>query len=541
MSTGVVAALFGLLLAASLGRTDGGTSTVVCNGASAPNASVAFELPASGSQVGVEYAVQFDLVGDVAPGSVHLTWDSVDDAYGPHHITFDGAVSTPGRHNFQMKRFSVAVDSMDEVDAVTSADGTTRDLVRGVKYNVTLTARFRTCVNETSIVGVSHSVERWDLRWVWGVLASLMSSLGSTVGMLIQKCAITANESRIERAGKGAPVIFGFTCSAPWMLGFVLMVVFPLPFDMISLALCGQSLNAPLGGVTVLLNQIIAPIVLKQETMTRLDWAATFCILLGVILSTAFGTHNSPTYRLEELMDFFANPVFLVFSGFLWLGGIFPGMWAVRYRNQSWSKINLVYAFLAGAIGSQQNILLKATSVLTEGLFNGETSAWGKPITYVMACSAFGLAAFQLSYLNKGLAISETIKYLPVYNACLILCSVFYGALYYQEYHHWQPIGHILFPTGCCVVMCGVMLLSLHNKTSAKGSKVNFVQGADKYPISGAASSPSSVPSSPMHQPIGPPHLPPLLAGKETTATGVEAMVGLPRLQPLACKVDDGP
>ena len=60
-----------------------------------------------------------------------------------------------------------------------------------------------------------------------------------------------------------------------------------------------------------------------------------------------------------------------------------------------------------------------------------------------------------------------------MYNACLILCSVFYGALYYQEYHHWQPIGHIFFPLGCATVMGGVMLLSLHSATGTKGVKVD--------------------------------------------------------------------
>ena len=457
------------------------SSTQGCDAATgARNTSLVFELPASGSRVGLEFEVRFRVLSvDIIPGSLRMIWDSVDDPTGPHYLEFSEEVSTPGHHSFEMQRFSVAADSMDEVEAAVSSRGTAHDLVRGVTYNVTLLARFPACddANETTVVGVSHLVEQWDLRWVWGVSASLVSSLGSTLGMLIQKRAITSNENKIERTGKGAPVIFGFTCSVAWFLGFILMVVFPLPFDMISLALCGQSLNAPLGGVTVLLNQIIAPIAFEQETMTRLDWAATFCILLGVVLSTAFGTHNSPTYQLAELMEFFENPSYLAFSAALWFLGIFPCVWAVRYRSQRWARIHLVYAFLAGAIGSQQNILLKATSVLTEALVNGDTSAWGKPITYVMACSAFGLAACQLSYLNKGLAISETIKYLPVYNACLILCSVFYGALYYQEHQHWQPIGYMLFPAGCGTVMLGVMLLSLEDRGGAKVNLAGAVDG----------------------------------------------------------------
>ena len=36
-------------------------------------------------------------------------------------------------------------------------------------------------------------------------------------------------------------------------------------------------------------------------------------------------------------------------------------------------------------------------------------------------------AVLQLSCLNKGLALSDTTKYLPVYNAELIVLSSFFG------------------------------------------------------------------------------------------------------------------
>jgi hypothetical protein len=98
-------------------------------------------------------------------------------------------------------------------------------------------------------------------------------------------------------------------------------------------------------------------------------------------------------------------------------------------------------------------------------------SAWVKPHPYVFVVVTFGLAAVQLSFLNRGLAISETIKYLPVYNALLILFATFYGALYYKEYEDWSAIGMVMFPLGCAVVMAGVLTLTLGGKK--KRHKVN--------------------------------------------------------------------
>lgn len=178
--------------------------------------------------------------------------------------------------------------------------------------------------NQTS--SSERTVRRYDMLWIFGVGASIVSSVGSTVGMIIQKCvaqllqqwrqsaappaaaarrlirrfhpvcvrcAITRNENRIARGGKAAYSCQGWLCALDWWVGFVFMVIVPLPFDMIAMALCGQSLNAPLGAVTVLMNQIIAPCALKGEKLTRLDWVATFLMIFGVGLSTAFGTHSS--------------------------------------------------------------------------------------------------------------------------------------------------------------------------------------------------------------------------------------------------------
>merc|ERR1711988_2021008 len=68
-----------------------------------------------------------------------------------------------------------------------------------------------------------------------------------------------------------------------------------------------------------------------------------------------------------------------------------------------------------------------------------------------------------------GLAISTAVKYLPVYNAGLIVFSTLYGMLYYQEYKDLTVVSGVLFPVGCIVVLLGVLLLTCQDDGETKG------------------------------------------------------------------------
>jgi hypothetical protein len=68
----------------------------------------------------------------------------------------------------------------------------------------------------------------------------------------------------------------------------------------VSLALAGQSLIMPLTGVSVVLNQVMAPKLLG-ERLSRVDIAATGIIVIGIGVSSTFGVHSSVTYTVAQL------------------------------------------------------------------------------------------------------------------------------------------------------------------------------------------------------------------------------------------------
>eukprot|EP00658_Telonema_sp_P-2_P065593 TRINITY_DN547_c0_g1_i10.p3 TRINITY_DN547_c0_g1~~TRINITY_DN547_c0_g1_i10.p3 ORF type:complete len:151 (-),score=20.24 TRINITY_DN547_c0_g1_i10:341-793(-) len=92
---------------------------------------------------------------------------------------------------------------------------------------------------------------------------------------------------------------------------------------------------------------------------------------------------------------------------------------------------SVVFGYCAGAVGGQQQVFLKATGELFESTFNGK-SEWNRWEATMFAVACIVLAVGQIQLLNKGLCLWSAIKYLPIYNVCLILCSTTYGGIFYQ-------------------------------------------------------------------------------------------------------------
>eukprot|EP00494_Astrolonche_serrata_P017397 UN17581 len=81
-----------------------------------------------------------------------------------------------------------------------------------------------------------------------------------------------------------------------WCIGFVFLIIFPLPLDLYAMANTPQSLPAPLSSFTLLFNALFAHFF-QDETMVWLDAVSTGLICLGSSLSTATGEHIEPVYN----------------------------------------------------------------------------------------------------------------------------------------------------------------------------------------------------------------------------------------------------
>lgn len=334
-----------------------------------------------------------------------------------------------------------------------------------------------------------------------GMGLAVLASVGSTFGLILQKLAQLQNDALPpeEQYTKTGSLI----CSPTWIFGLVLLVAVPFPLDLVAFSLAPQSLVVPLTGVTLILNQVIAPFILKEK-VTCIDWMATAVITVGIVFTTAFGSHCSYEYTVDQMIDFFDPLAFQIAESFFLVSMIFCWWWVTWGAKSCCSEAkvdqhrSLAYGYMSGAVGGQQQIFLKATGELLETSVNGK-GEWDRWESWALTLTCVALAVGQIQLLNKGLGLWTAVKYLPVYNVCLILCSTTYGSIFYQEYKGLDTLGYIMFPIGVTIVVAGSLVLTLKNEPGTTQDPTvapcNPTKGkTDETPCSGIITEPPDSP-----------------------------------------------
>ena len=315
--------------------------------------------------------------------------------------------------------------------------------------------------------------------WIYGIIFTLIAAFGSTTGLILQKIAHGVEQANEE---KGIPQKNwnGIPCNKYFLCGFLFLGVFPIPFEFLALMYAGQSLILPTGtGCTVIFGQMLAPAILGEK-LTKLDLLATAFISTGVVISVAFGTHETPSYSAEELMLLFTEIPFIVSLSITCVLTVIGLVTFHKEKLQAMVPVSAripMLAFIPSAIGAVQITCFKVLSELTKNTFNGEkiitetnnngtivktqttkaTNEFLKPSLYLYLFLVITLAVQQLAYLNRGLARYNAVKFLPTYNTLLLMVGVANGAIFFKEYTKFHPI---FFPIGCLLEISGILALS---------------------------------------------------------------------------------
>ena len=345
--------------------------------------------------------------------------------------------------------------------------------------------------------------------WLVGVLLTIVSAAGSTCGLILQKIA-HLREQEAERLGKETKTFscFDIPCNKYFVAGFIMLALVPLPFDFIALANAGQSIVLPVGtGCTVIFGQLLAPKLLGEK-LTRLDIVATLVITIGTILSTATGTHESPTYTASHLLYLYTLTPFIVTITIIAIATFVSMVIAhnPKLQNKLFESVKIpLLAFIPSSLGAVQIMVFKVVGELTKNTLYGYTETYVEydvtnetskpiyrqrqiksneflnPVLYLYIFLVVSLAVGQLSYLNRGLAQYDAIKFLPIYNTTLLMVGVTCGAVYFQEYSAFHPAW---FPVGCMLEILGILALSWKVEETGQEKK-------DTIPVE-AASEPST-------------------------------------------------
>ena len=272
-------------------------------------------------------------------------------------------------------------------------------------------------------------------KWVYGVISSIGASCATAGGLIIQKMAqVNYQALSVEERPYS---VGGFIFAPLWVIGFLLICLVPLPFNLLAVTFAAASLVAPLASVTLVLNQVFAPVVLG-ETLSRTDIAGTVVIVCGVVLATIFGSHCESSYTADDLLELYTRLPFLIVATFCVLAMCLALVVIRTWRKTlpeyistndmeameggAPTRVCIAYAFMAGCLGALMQIVFKGTGEL---LGAGEFGHWA---LWMSIALVIVIATAQMSYLNQGMAVCSAVVFFPTYNACFIVMTTLTGA-----------------------------------------------------------------------------------------------------------------
>jgi hypothetical protein len=325
----------------------------------------------------------------------------------------------------------------------------------------------RDCGGETTFT--CAEVCKGSVSWAWliGMACGTVSSAASATGLVLQKWAhhMDSNFPEARRARRCS----GWLCSCWWWLGFLLLVVVPLPFNLVAVTLAGMSIMAPFSALPLVFNQLIAPCLLPEK-LSRSDIYATAVIVGGVAVTAAFGSHCDTSYSSADLVILYTKIPFTVTWILMVLLTVYS-LIVVHARPACLVKglaLAINYAYIAGAFGGLQTVVFKATGELaSRWIGEGDMTIFESAELYIFITMTVVLAVGQISYLNTGMSTCDAVKYFPMYQAMLMATSAVLGNIYFEEYKSLTLIGGIMFPLGLSIVMFGVYLLATGSSKAA--------------------------------------------------------------------------
>lgn len=252
-----------------------------------------------------------------------------------------------------------------------------------------------------------------------------------------------------------------------WWFSIFFIIVLPAPLDVVAFSYAPMSLLAPLAGITLLLNSVLAPCLLK-ERLTKRDMLATILITFGAVITTIFGQHTNQIYDVPGMYNLISSPTTLVYL--IAVGGMLVFLFVSinmatnpAYKDYKISKtvrpiLAYILSLFTGLLGSFQWVTTKCASELISVTTSGENQfVYG--LTYVFIILAIFLAIGQVLHINKGLSLFDATYFVPLYNAVFIIFCIITGGIFFKEVDSATATQIGLFSLGVMISLSGVLLL----------------------------------------------------------------------------------
>lgn len=365
-----------------------------------------------------------------------------------------------------------------------------------MSINCTNITSFSPSSSETAVASTETAIG----GTIIAIVCVIVSSLSTTFGLFFQKIA----QERGGVCGHPDDVKHEkYISFAYWFGGFSLITLVSFGLDLYSMASLGQSLVVPLlAGLEVAENQVFAPMVLHAELNKRYDYSAAVVVLFGAVLTSIWGPKGGTTsfttvdpcnatavaLKLSEYQEtrllfdgLFVEPLFVVYEIIVVVGFIFCIYCMKVEPTFCKNYMFMVYGYVAGFLGGQQNLFLKGVGTLFTLAFGDSPGAAAEVFSdyyfYIFLAMMLILAPTQLAIINIGLGKFSVLRFVPAYTVLYIIMGTSVGLFFYQEWKQLGALDWVMFSIGFVFIFCSLGILGLKPE-SVYTVKVKY---EDKY------------------------------------------------------------
>lgn len=163
-----------------------------------------------------------------------------------------------------------------------------------------------------------------------GIVIGLIASFIQSLGLTIQRKSHIINQGlpkHCQRTEHRRPL---------WLLGFATFILSNIIGSLVQIASLPVVILAPLGAVSLLWNAFFARLLLG-DVFSPWMIIGTILIAGGATLIAVFGVVPEPTHSLDDLLELFRRPVFVVYFSLLGMT-VFVCLVATHVGEFSWSR-----------------------------------------------------------------------------------------------------------------------------------------------------------------------------------------------------------
>ncbi|CAJ0768393.1 24682_t:CDS:2, partial [Entrophospora sp. SA101] len=326
--------------------------------------------------------------------------------------------------------------------------------------------------------GIEDPSKTPHVNFVVAVIIAISTSFIQSLGLTIQRKSHVLNESTSRELRRSA-------CRRPlWHLGFGTYIISNIIGSVFSIGYLPIIILAPLGAVTLVFNAFFAKLILG-DVFTKQSLIGTLFILIGAVMIALFGVVNDSTHSLEDLIELYKRPAFIVYFSIvefvviilLSLNKYGEYILDKILRNEQdpifgWSMkkfqthLGISYGCVGGMISSQSLLFAKSGIELLVLTIIYQDNQFNQLLSWVIVIILVITSLLQLYYLNKGLRLCDTVILIPLSFCSYNLSTIFNGLVYYDQWsclHWWQLF---LVVVGICILLCGVLILSWRKSTA---------------------------------------------------------------------------